>query len=131
MSSGAWYTSCVYLLECANDNTVLKTPVLVRATLGVVNTWVPLPLAFHSEREADHSPPSSAEVKEWVELYLHSPNTPSWGGDLLGGAQGQLYLCLYLYLLNVMYHSRKRFDFQHSGLGYGDCESNSVKTSGN
>jgi hypothetical protein len=31
-------------------------------------------------READHSPPSSAEVKEWVELYLHSPNTPSWRG---------------------------------------------------
>jgi hypothetical protein len=29
-------------------------------------------LAFHSGREADHSPPSSAEVKEWVELYLHS-----------------------------------------------------------
>jgi hypothetical protein len=25
--------------------------------------------------EADHSPPSSAEVKEWVELYIHSPNT--------------------------------------------------------
>jgi hypothetical protein len=25
-----------------------------------------------------HSPPSSAEVKEWKELYLHSPNTPSW-----------------------------------------------------
>jgi hypothetical protein len=24
-------------------------------------------------READHSPPSSAEVKECVELYLHSP----------------------------------------------------------
>jgi hypothetical protein len=30
-------------------------------------------LAFHSGREADHSPPSDAEVKEWVELYLHSP----------------------------------------------------------
>jgi hypothetical protein len=29
-----------------------------------------------SGREADHSPPSSVEVKEWVELYLHSPNTP-------------------------------------------------------
>jgi hypothetical protein len=27
--------------------------------------------------EADHSPPSSAEVKEYIELYLHSPNTPS------------------------------------------------------
>jgi hypothetical protein len=31
-------------------------------------------------RETDHSPPSSAEVKECVELYLHSPNTPSWRG---------------------------------------------------
>jgi hypothetical protein len=25
-------------------------------------------------------PPSSAEVKECVELYLHSLNTPSWRG---------------------------------------------------
>jgi hypothetical protein len=31
-------------------------------------------------READHSPPSSVEVKECVELYLRSPNTPSWHG---------------------------------------------------
>jgi hypothetical protein len=30
--------------------------------------------------EADHPPPSSAEVKECVELYLHSSNTPSWRG---------------------------------------------------
>jgi hypothetical protein len=28
--------------------------------------------------EADHSPPSSAEVKEWVELFLHSLSKPSW-----------------------------------------------------
>jgi hypothetical protein len=42
-------------------------------------------LAFHSGREADHSPPSSTEVKEWVELYLHSP---SWCGAQLGRAQG-------------------------------------------
>jgi hypothetical protein len=41
-------------------------------------------LAFHSGREAGHSPPSSAEVKEWVGLCLHSPNTPSWRG-----AQGE------------------------------------------
>jgi hypothetical protein len=46
-------------------------------------------LAFHSGREADHSPPSSVEVKEWVELYLHSLSTPSWRGAQLGGAQGQ------------------------------------------
>jgi hypothetical protein len=44
-------------------------------------------LAFHSGREADPSSPSSAEVKEGVELYLHSLNTPSWRGTHLGGAQ--------------------------------------------
>jgi hypothetical protein len=33
--------------------------------------------------EADHSPPSRAKVKEWVGLYLHSPNTPLWRGALL------------------------------------------------
>jgi hypothetical protein len=49
-------------------------------------------LAFHSGHEADHSPPSGAEVKEWVELYLYSPNAPSWRGAQLGGVQGQLYL---------------------------------------
>jgi hypothetical protein len=31
-------------------------------------------------REAEHSPLSPAEVKECVELYLHSPNTISWRG---------------------------------------------------
>jgi hypothetical protein len=31
-----------------------------------------------SEREADYSLPSSAEVKELAELYLHSPSTSSW-----------------------------------------------------
>jgi hypothetical protein len=29
-------------------------------------------------REDDYSPPSSAEVKECVELYIYSLNTPSW-----------------------------------------------------
>jgi hypothetical protein len=29
-------------------------------------------------READHSPPSNAEVKDSVELYLHSTSTSSW-----------------------------------------------------
>jgi hypothetical protein len=33
--------------------------------------------------EADHSLPSNAEVKEWVELYLHSSNMPSWRGAQL------------------------------------------------
>jgi hypothetical protein len=34
-------------------------------------------------READHSPPSSAEVKECVELHFHSPNKTSWRGAQL------------------------------------------------
>jgi hypothetical protein len=45
-------------------------------------------LAFHSGREVGHSPPSSAEIKKWVELYLHSPNTPSWCGAQLGEHRG-------------------------------------------
>jgi hypothetical protein len=45
--------------------------------------WVPEALSLGVKRpgrEADHSPPSSAEVKECVELYHHSLNTPSWRG---------------------------------------------------
>jgi hypothetical protein len=44
--------------------------------------------------EADHSPSSTAEVKECVELYLHSPNTSSRRGAQLKKAQCQLYLYL-------------------------------------
>jgi hypothetical protein len=36
------------------------------------------------DKVTGHPPPSSAEVKEWVELYLHSPITPSWRGAQLG-----------------------------------------------
>jgi hypothetical protein len=45
--------------------------------------------------EADHSSPSSTEVKECVELYLQSPNTPSWCGAQLKKAEGQLIYCPY------------------------------------
>jgi hypothetical protein len=44
--------------------------------------WVPGALSLGVKRpgrEADHSPPSSAEAKECVELYLHS-NTSLWRG---------------------------------------------------
>jgi hypothetical protein len=43
--------------------------------------WVPGALSLGVKlpgHETDHSPPSSAEVKEWVELYLQSPNMASW-----------------------------------------------------
>jgi len=44
---------------------------LYAETVDTVSSLSPVSL-----RSADHSPPSSPEVKEWVELYLHSPNTP-------------------------------------------------------
>jgi hypothetical protein len=55
--------------------------------------WVPGALSLGIKRpgrEADHSPPSSAEVKEWVDLYLHPQYAfLAW---CLVKAQGQLYL---------------------------------------
>jgi hypothetical protein len=59
--------------------------------------WIPGALSLgvkRQGRESDHSPPSSAEVKEWAELYFHSTNTPSWRGAQSKKAQGQLYLYL-------------------------------------
>jgi hypothetical protein len=48
--------------------------------------WVPGALSLvvkRPGREADHSPPSSAEVKEWLEVHIHSPSTPSCCGAQL------------------------------------------------
>jgi hypothetical protein len=48
--------------------------------------WVPGCLSLGVKRpwlEVDHSLPSSAEFKECMELYLHSPNTPSRRGAQL------------------------------------------------
>jgi hypothetical protein len=48
--------------------------------------WVPGALSLgvnRPGREAGHSPPSSAEVKERVELSFPIPNTPSWRGAQL------------------------------------------------
>jgi hypothetical protein len=39
---------------------------------------VSFPGVKRSGRGVDHPPPSSAEVKERVELYLYSPSRPSW-----------------------------------------------------
>jgi hypothetical protein len=47
-------------------------------------------------RESDHSPPSSAEVKDCVELYLHSPNT-SWRGTQLSTGTTLPFLFTFLY----------------------------------
>jgi hypothetical protein len=49
--------------------------------------------------EANNSPPSSAEIKEWVELYIHSPNTPSWrDASLKHGYNFTFYFYLYKFI---------------------------------
>jgi hypothetical protein len=48
--------------------------------------WVPGALSLGVKQpghEADHSPPSSAEVREWAVLYLHSHNMSLWRGAQL------------------------------------------------
>jgi hypothetical protein len=58
--------------------------------------WVLADLSLGIKRlghEADHSPPSSFEINECVELYFHFPHTTSWGdAQFKKKAQGQLYL---------------------------------------
>jgi hypothetical protein len=48
-------------------------------------------------READHSPPSSAKVKEWVELLPPLPDTPSWRGAQLKNRKHRNNFTFYLY----------------------------------
>jgi hypothetical protein len=71
-------------------------------------------LAFHSGREADHSPPSSAEVKAWVKQYLHSPNTPSWRGAHLGGAQGTTFTFTFYLPWSVPHFRFLYYGFEHA-----------------
>jgi len=40
--------------------------------------WLSFPGVKQSGRGINHTPPSSAKVKEGVKLYLHSPSEPSW-----------------------------------------------------
>jgi hypothetical protein len=81
---------CVYVGVLGFDSRrglgIFLFTTVTRTALGPTQPpiqWVPRALSLGVKRpvrEADHSPPSSAEVKEWVELYIHSPNTPSWCG---------------------------------------------------
>jgi hypothetical protein len=50
------------------------------------------PVVKRPGRGADHSPPSSADGEERVELYLYSPSGPSW--PVLRWTSPLLYLCL-------------------------------------
>jgi len=45
--------------------------------------------------EADHSPPSSAKVKECADLYLLSPNMPLWHGAQFKKKHGDNFILSY------------------------------------
>jgi hypothetical protein len=68
----------IYLFTTASRPALDRTYPPIQWVPAAFLLWVKQP-----GRESDHSPPSSAEVKEWVELYHHSPNTHSWRGAQL------------------------------------------------
>jgi hypothetical protein len=66
--------------------------------LGALSLGVKRP-----EREAHHSPPSSAKVKECVQLYLYFPNTPSWRGAQLRIMKHRNNFIFTFYLMTFLY----------------------------
>jgi hypothetical protein len=68
----------IFLFTTASRTALGPTQPPIQWVTGALSLRVKRPW-----READHSLPSSADVKEWVELYLYSPNTPSWRGAQL------------------------------------------------
>jgi hypothetical protein len=65
-------------------------------------------------RDADHSPPSSAEVENVLELYLLSPQAPPWR------VAGLLYLFFYLFRhLRLIYCVTQKLLSQVSVLATG------------
>jgi hypothetical protein len=86
MTSFTVYTIGVLGFDSRREVGIFLFTTDFRNVLGPIQPliqWVPRTLSVRVKRpgrEADHSPPSSAEVKEYVELYLNFPNTPSWRG---------------------------------------------------
>jgi hypothetical protein len=68
----------IFLFTTASRPALGATPPHIQWVSGALSLGVKRP-----GRETDHSPPSSAEVKECVELCLHSLNTPSYSGAQL------------------------------------------------
>jgi hypothetical protein len=84
----SWQGLGIFVFPTASRLALKPTQPTIQWVLGVLSLVVKL-----LEHEADHSPPSSAEVKGGVELCLQSPSMPSWhSAQLKKKAQGQLYL---------------------------------------
>jgi hypothetical protein len=62
--------------------------------------------------------PSTAEVKEWVELYLHSPNMLSWHGAQLKHRDNFTFTFIYVNISltvqsSISSYMSEEFDFSH------------------
>jgi hypothetical protein len=77
--------------------------------------WVPGALSLG--HEVDHLPLSSAEVKEWVELYIHSPIMLSWHGAQLKKSTGTTLLHL-LYILYIFKETKMFWLLLYSTVWY-------------
>jgi hypothetical protein len=73
----------IFLSTIASRPALEPTQPPIQWVLGVLSLEVKRPGC-----EADYSLPSSAEFRECVELYIHSPNTPSWRGGQLEKSTG-------------------------------------------
>jgi hypothetical protein len=65
----------IFLFTAASRTVLWPTQPPIQWVTGALSLGVKRP-----GHEADHSPPSSAEVKKCMELYLHASNTSSWRG---------------------------------------------------
>jgi hypothetical protein len=83
----------IFLFTTASRTALGTTQPPIQWIRGALSLGVKWP-----ERKADHSSPSSTEVKECVGLYLHSSNTPSWRGDQLKKHRDNFTCYLYLYI---------------------------------
>jgi hypothetical protein len=83
--------------------------------------WVPGTLSLEVKRpglEADHSPPSSTEVREWVELYIHFPSTPSWRGAQSTGTNLHFTFSCIIYAAVIGIHERRLYCLSMKQLEY-------------
>jgi len=83
----------IFLFYNASRPALRSTELPIQWIVGAISLAVKWP-----GNEADYSHPSSAEVKEWVELYLHSPNRPSWRGSQLNHRDNFTFPYIYTYI---------------------------------
>jgi hypothetical protein len=101
---------------------ILRHPNNIRWSVHVMKLLImhSSPVSRHFLPGADHSHSSSAEVKGWVELYLHSPNTPSWSAAQLKHRDNftfnSVYSCISLndtFTSSINFHKIRHMSHAH------------------